>query len=269
MHFILIDGSYFIFYRFHALIAWWKHANKIDLENASQCQEFIDKFTKVFIQKVEEIPKKINKIISHTGTNITIVLKDCPRSEIWRMQHLPLYKGTRVTNKKFDAKFFFNLAYNELYKQSGVNTIISSPNLEADDCVALTAKHITKEYPDAHISIIANDMDYLQLCSNNVKLYDLKFNDIAQTTKSTGDPLKDLFCKIVMGDKSDNISGIFPKCGIKTALKYYDNPELFHNKLLENPEYNKLFERNKLIIDFNNIPPYLVEQFYKDCLLIK
>ena len=269
MHFILIDGSYFIFYRFHALTTWWKHAKQIDLENAAESQEFIEKFTKVFVEKVEEIPKKINKLLSHKGTNITLVLKDCPRSDIWRMKHLPQYKGSRVTDKKFDAKFFFNLAYNELYKQCGINSILSSPNLEADDCVALTARHLIKEYPDAHISIIANDMDYLQLCNDNIRLYDLKFNDVASSKKSTGDPKKDLFCKIVTGDKSDNISGIFPKCGIKTAIKYYDNPELFNKKLQENDEYKKLFERNKLIIDFNNIPQYLVDQFYKDSLLIK
>ena len=269
MHFILIDGSYFVFYRFHALTTWWKHAKNIELDNASECKEFVDKFSKVFIDKVEEIPKKINKIISHKDTTIIIVLKDCPRNEIWRMQHLPDYKGSRVADKKFDAKFFFNLAYDDLYKQSGVNSIISSPHLEADDCVALTTRHLVKEYPNAHISIVANDMDYLQLCCDNVKLFDLKFNDICKSSKSTGDPKKDLFCKIVMGDKSDNICGIFPKCGIKTALKYYDNKEDFYKKLNQNPEYNKLFERNKLIIDFNNIPQDLVEQFYKDSLLIK
>jgi 5'-3' exonuclease len=40
-----------------------------------------------------------------------------------------------------------------------------------------------------------------------------------------------LFCKIVTGDKSDNIPSIFKKCGIKTALKYYNDKNLFEAQL--------------------------------------
>ena len=36
-------------------------------------------------------------------------------------------------------------------------------------------------------------------------------------------PDKDLFVKIVIGDKSDNINGIFKRCGTKTACKYYED----------------------------------------------
>jgi len=42
---------------------------------------------------------------------------------------------------------------------------------------------------------------------------------------------KTYFVKIVMGDKSDNINSIFKKCGIKTALKYYEDEKLFQDKL--------------------------------------
>ena len=35
-------------------------------------------------------------------------------------------------------------------------------------------------------------------------------------SKNAFDTEKNLFCKIVIGDKSDNIPGIFNKCGIKT-----------------------------------------------------
>ena len=43
--------------------------------------------------------------------------------------------------------------------------------------------------------------------------------------------------------KSDNIPGIFTKCGIKTAEKYYDNKELFNEKLKkENKEFVDLLK---------------------------
>ena len=52
-NFILIDGSYFIFYRFFALLNWFKLAKKeqtIDKENPPfKNIEFLEKFKKTFI----------------------------------------------------------------------------------------------------------------------------------------------------------------------------------------------------------------------------
>ena len=47
--------------------------------------------------------------------------------------------------------------------------------LEADDCIALTVDRIKVTIPDANIFIIANDMDYLQLASDKIFIYNLKF----------------------------------------------------------------------------------------------
>ena len=63
-----------------------------------------------------------------------------------------------------------------------------------------------------------------------------------------------MFCKIITGDKSDNIPSVFPKCGIKTAEKYYNDKELFEKKLETTPNAKELYERNRMIIDFNYIP---------------
>jgi hypothetical protein len=53
---ILIDASYFCFHRYFSLIKWWKsaHSNdKIDLnENPILNQEFVDKYKKTFIEKI-------------------------------------------------------------------------------------------------------------------------------------------------------------------------------------------------------------------------
>ena len=64
-----------------------------------------------------------------------------------------------------------------------------------------------------------------------------------------------------MGDLSDNIPSVFPKCGPKTALKYFDNKELLDKKLEEMEIYRNNYELNNKIIDFNNIPDDLVEEF--------
>jgi len=103
-------------------------------------------------------------------------------------------------------------------------------------------------------------MDYLQLSTPNIQLYNLKFKKLTDSKNSFNDPKKDLFCKIVTGDKSDGIKGIFKKCGIKTASKYYENPELFKNKL-EQENAQEQFAFNKKIIDFNEIPQNLQQEF--------
>jgi hypothetical protein len=59
---------------------------------------------------------------------------------------------------------------------------------------------------------------------------------------------------------SDNINSIFKKCGIKTALKYYEDEKLFQEKLTQDNS-RELYEINKKLIDFNEIPQELQEKF--------
>ena len=47
--FLLIDGSYYMFYRYFALLNWWKlaHPDEI-LENPSENKDFMERFRVVF-----------------------------------------------------------------------------------------------------------------------------------------------------------------------------------------------------------------------------
>ena len=47
MNYILIDTSYWIFYRYYAIFKWWKFAKPDTVlpENPYECTEFVDKFT--------------------------------------------------------------------------------------------------------------------------------------------------------------------------------------------------------------------------------
>ena len=55
---ILIDMSYFIFYRYFALIHWWKLAKpEEELVDPFMNQDFVDKFIKTFHEKINEICK--------------------------------------------------------------------------------------------------------------------------------------------------------------------------------------------------------------------
>lgn len=267
MNFVLIDGSYYIFYRYYALSVWWKHSHKdltLDENNKPfENQEFIDKFIKTFSTKITEIDKKLN-----IKNSIKMVARDCPRDTIWRKSIYTEYKENRITD--FLGKDFFKMVYNErLFEKSGVNTTLHYPELEADDCIAITTKHILSKFPHAKIWIIASDMDYLQLASDNVIIINLKYQDISKSTHATNiSPECDKFCKIVCGDKSDNIQGVFEKCGIKTAIKLFQDKDLFYKKLNKSSIYKERYDLNKKLVDFDEIPRHLVDGFKKQILYV-
>jgi len=270
MKFILIDGSYFVFYRYYALKTWWSHANK-SYDGAAECgpnnKEFMNKFRTVFIKSIQDLPKTvgISKKEQKTDPPIIMVGKDCPRADIWRTKIHPTYKDGRTSDNDIGAAF--SMVYKEdLYTKGGSKSILSDPSLEADDCIAITARHIVDTYPDAHVWIITSDMDYLQLSSDNIHLFTANGKSLTNKKDSWNDPKKDLFCKIVSGDKSDNITGVFARCGMKTAGKYYDDPELFTSKLKQTPGAEEKFKFNQTLIDFDNIPQEFVERFRKECL---
>jgi 5'-3' exonuclease len=258
-NYILIDGSYFIFYRYFALLNWWKFSKKdlplgIPIEN----EEFVAKFKKICVLKINELSSLLS-----IKDPIIIVGKDCKREKIWRMNIFPAYKGTR-TNNGFEGGPFFKLAYDSIFKDAGVKHILKHKSLEADDCIAIAAKELVKN-PNNTITIITSDTDYLQLIRPRIQIFNLKIKPIQTDKNSTGDSNKDLFIKIVKGDKSDNIPKIFNRCGKKKIDYYYANPSALFDEL-ETLQLTENFHRNKTLIDFCNIPDDLVKEFTDECL---
>jgi len=290
--YIFIDGSYFIFYRFYSMMNWWKLANPGptvygELPNPTPApasaptpfeitDDFIEKYKKTFIEKVEEIPNKIHLLESNIDvkskkkmqtpipTPQTIYIgRDCKRENIWRNQYVDAYKSTRSNKDAESIGKLFAITYNEeLFMKGGAQHILEYPQLEADDCIALSVKHLLTKNENCKIYIITSDKDYLQLVEPRVKIYNMSYKNIAEEKSCLGDAKKDLFCKIVMGDSSDNISSVFKKCGPKTAIKCYDEPEYFNAKLKKEDAYKK-YELNRLLVDFNCIPANLQEEFIK------
>lgn len=296
---IFLDASYYIFYRFHALVQWWRFAKKDEpLGNPSENSEFITKFKTVFIDKCKEIPKKLK-----CKDATIIVAIDCPRANIWRNKLFTLfelcsdiseqkllaqlnnldtiqvettdisdaviYKGGRKQDPIINAGPFFKLVYEEkLFQQAGITTILNHQELEADDCIALALRYYTsfnQTSSDTLSSIkqqyiiIANDHDYLQLVTPTIRLFNLKYREIP-----CENPEAALFIKCVQGDKSDNIKGIFKRCGKKTALAYYgqNGKERFHQQLQKESGSWQRFLINQRMIDFKWIPNRLVKEFY-------
>lgn len=264
--FIFIDGSYFCFYRYYSLLKWWKIAFPLEpLENPMENPIFVEKFKKTFIETIQNIPSKLfnDKSIVMSNEIQVFVAKDCKRENIWRNEFFLKYKGTRVYDEKFMGGPFFKMAYEQsLFLEGGIKQILSLDKLEADDCIALSVKYVLEKYKNnCDIYIIASDHDYLQLHSENVKIFNLAYKNIAESKTVIGNAEADLEIKIIMGDTSDNIPSAFPKCGFKTALKCFQDKSFFEKKMLGNELYYNQYQLNKKIIDFRNIPKYLEEQF--------
>ena len=220
---LLIDMSYYIFYRFFALCSWWKRAYKdepLDIENILNNKIFISKYHKLFLENLKKITKK------HKIPNATIIFaKDCRRYNIWRNQYYNEYKKTRDDKNKRFNKDIFIYTYDNIVKDLNNNnvSVITSDTAEADDIIAIVKIKIREKYNNLPIYIITNDHDYLQLFDKNTYIYNLKGLDLR--TKSTGNPYIDLQIKIFRGDVSDNITPVVNKRFNQNKLL-----ELIHNK---------------------------------------
>ena len=258
-NFILIDGSYYIFYRYYAILQWFRFSHPDEeMTDPFKNDDFVKKFKSTFIDKLKLISKKLE-----IDDAVILVGKDCPREEIWRMNYFKSYKKNRKQDDRFMGGPFFKMAYDEnLFIKGGVHGTFEEKYLEADDCIAITTKYILKKYPDSKVWIITSDMDYLQLVEERVKIYNLKFKKLTDSKTCFNNAAKDLFCKIVMGDKSDGIPSIFKKCGKVTAEKCFNDKKYFNDKLKNNNTYDN-YMLNKKLIDFNEIPYDLVESFVK------
>lgn len=137
--------------------------------------------------------------------------------------------------------------------------------VEADDLIYVAIKkHIDNKYEKI---IITRDSDYIQLLKyNNVKIFDYQKKQF----KTHKNPDFYLLCKILTGDRSDNIPPIKNRFGIKSVEKFILNGNF--QKLLEEEKINynifktyktdemKNYERNKKLIDFSEIPQNITNE---------
>lgn len=262
--FIFVDGSYYCFYRYFALQQWWRNAYPEEpLDDPFQNEKFVEKFKKTFVENLEQMPKKL-KIHKDPIKPILIVGKDCKREHIWRNDLFKDYKANRANGSEdgFMGGPFFKMAYEEeLFQKGGAKAILKHPRLEADDCIALSVKHLLEKYPECRIYIITSDRDYLQLNADNVNIFTLTYKNLADGKTATGNAEDDLKIKILMGDTSDNIPSVFPKCGLKTAQKCIEDEEFFKKKMADNPLYYEQYNLNETLVSFDKIPSKLVDEF--------
>jgi 5'-3' exonuclease len=253
---ILCDTSYIIFYRYYAILNWFKKYKQgdVDTTNITECAEFMTKYDSTFEKFVVELAKK-NKV---PYSNI-VFAKDCPRERIWRFKIYPEYKGLRDERvRDFNGEIFnhtLNTLFPRLIAKYGFHELYND-SLEADDIIALMVKEIAERRgkTDTMVMVITNDNDYIQLHKYNtvlpIVLRNLQGKNLIERIHDVD---KYLLYKIIVGDKSDNIYPIAKKIGDKTAKKIVDSPDLLA-KYLADPLIKRKFEQNEMLISFDKIP---------------
>jgi 5'-3' exonuclease len=265
-HFLILDASYFVFFRYHAVRRWWQYARR-EGESARglECERYIETFKTTFSKRLASLPKLIGHE-ANDGPLVGIVARDCPSEQGWRRAVWPGYKATRLTDP--EAKIHFELVRQyDLFANPVMHAELEYAGLEADDCIALTVQEIRRTKPEALITIVSSDGDFKQLLGPSVRQVDLKGGVEGGQLKPI-DSDRELFCRIVSGDVSDNIPGIFPRCGRKTAETLYAAPDRLRAKMVASPLSAGIYARNRLLIDFRCIPEPLAAGFRETCLRV-
>jgi len=257
---LMIDMSYYIFHRFFATQRWFSFQDKEAVDQGhTLCDrdDFMTAYKKHFLQDLEKFGKKI----ANKTKNPILFLKDCPRSAIWRNEHVNDYKSTRILSNKMDTRIF-NKTYEWVESTLDKSCqIMSIDNLEADDLAYLFKVALRSNNPRQEIRIISNDNDYFQLYDDSCIIYNASLKNIKERCKY-GCPQKEKRLKILLGDKSDNIKPCMPskfKKHIPDCLKWSE--EALYTFLQENELYEK-FCNNKKLVDLSCIPDMYQDRFF-------
>ena len=268
---ILIDTSYTSFYRFFATTRWYAMANPEEYKkNIKDNNEydwlnnniFIEKYDKMYLESIIKLVGK--KIFNNSDI---IFCMDSPRNNLWRSKLHSTYKSDRIDlSKKNNFKPVFKHTYRTLIpniiKNNNNITNLLIDELEADDIIACITMHL-EEKKNKKIYIISGDQDFLQLGRENVFFIDYKKKELINLTKEQA--LQSLTKKLLLGDISDCIPGIFKKGKKDNKInknKLIESNDLLNEYLENNKEAKEQYQLNNDIINFKKIP----KKFYNDII---
>ena len=257
---ILIDSSYTTFYRFFATIRWYsfaypeeyKELKSNNLYDWATNKIFIEKYEKMFLDSIIRLVKK--KVFDNSKI---IFCLDTPKKDLWRTEIDCMYKGDRAdlslkTNFKPTFSYTYDTMIPKFVKENENIHSIRIDKMEADDVIACICMHMKETKPDQIIYLVSGDEDFLQLGRNNIHFINYKAKKEFILTEEEAH--KKLVTKLVMGDKSDCIKGIFPKGKKINKEEIIESDDKLKEYLASNSEAKKQYDINSKMIDFNNIP---------------
>jgi 5'-3' exonuclease len=246
---ILVDASYYVFYRFYDSL---KH-QKPDGDNLHESPYFLKRVYYDMNADLCEMIRAWRTVVSNI-----IFCRDCSRATIWRNDHITEYKTHRPMKGTFNPQMFSVVS--QYCKDRRIQEM-AVERLEADDIIALTKKRLRASGFQAPIIIITNDNDYLQLLDEHTHAFNMNPSHNNLRERSLGDPKLDLRVKLIMGDRSDNIPPIQPNIGPKKALKLAQMSDAEFQDFLEKNHCRDAYSHNSQLIDMDAIRADLKESY--------
>jgi len=267
---ILIDTSYTSFYRFFATIRWFSFAypeefKVLKLDNQYDWVKneiFIQKYEKMYLESIIKLIKK--KVF--INSNI-IFCMDTPKEKLWRMEIQNDYKSGRCDlSLKHNFKTTFDYTYNVMIPKfielnKNINKI-RIDEVEADDIIASICIYNDKNNSTQQIYLVSGDEDFLQLGNDNIIFINYKKKKPFVLTKQEAE--LSLLTKIINGDKSDCIPSIIPKGKRVNKKELIGSNDILKKYLELNLDSKKQYDKNRLMIDFNNIPKKYYNKIIKN-----
>ena len=257
---LIVDFSYFIIYRYHALHTWFKLS-----QTEYNDDLYLEKYRKLLISNLEKIIKKIG-----VKKNV-ILLGDCSRINIWRMQLFPQYKESRnlYWEKNPIVPNIFPMIENEIIPELTSKhgfQYCCKDTMEADDIAYCIKLKLKQQSFSNKIIMLTNDNDYLQLVDETTDIINLPSLKSIMKRGVDNSGKKSMILKILSGDPSDNINGVLGKKKVENILKslseeqcnFDENSELLSILKSRNCNIDTVM-LNKKLIDMSEIPNELID----------
>lgn len=249
---VLLDNSYFNFYRYFATMKWWSFRSK-EIGTVDN-PDFIGSLDSQYLKNLRLLSK-----ITGVDHQEFFAIKDSERSTLWRTMIYPEYKGHRVvecvepvggsgdTSYPSDEKCAPDVLQ-EVFRYLNSKFMwslgpkIRLPRLEADDIIAV----MTKMYSELgyQVFVVSGDKDFIQL----MQYPNVEVIDAAGKPRVIADPKRYLHRKILKGDPSDNIRSVKYPWG---KLDQADSESAWE------------YIMNSILIDFDYIPRFYQNQIVK------
>jgi len=224
-HFYLIDGSGYIFRAYYALPPLSRKSDGLPTGAVSG-------FCSMLFKLLEESRSDESK---HKPTHFAVIFDSARKN--FRNEIYSEYKANRTeAPEDLVPQFEYIRKSVKAFNLPSVELI----NYEADDLIATYAKKITEA--GGKVTVISSDKDFMQLVSDNVRLYDpMKSKVLGEkevVEKFGVKPNQVIDVQALAGDSSDNVPGV-PGIGIKTAselINKYKNLDILLKKAAEIPQ---------------------------------
>jgi 5'-3' exonuclease len=169
----------------------------------------------------------------------------------WRKSFYERYKATRNNATYVKTLFEKAVPWVEKWVSQNNDSVASFFNdrFEADDWIHLAVRALfRKESPPTEVTILASDHDFIPLLAYpGVRIVNLNEKEVCLPA-DYNTPEEYLAAKVLIGDRSDNIPSVIPRCGVKTALKILRGNKL-EERLVDSEKYREAWERNRRLID--------------------